>query len=99
VNRIEVREIWKKPGIEVMYDPVSLVIYVNDSALNEMPYRDLMRFDITMLEKNWIEVIREKNFNYVIRRINSQDIPRSDAYLYQKALLEADWSHLTAFVR
>jgi hypothetical protein len=99
VNRIEVKEIWKKPGNEVMYDPVSLVIYVNDSALSEMPYRDLMRFDILLLEKNWIDVIREKNFNYVIRRINSQDIPRSDAYLYQKALLEADWSHLTAVVR
>lgn len=96
VGRIEVREIWKKPLTEVMYDPVSLLIFVNDSSLNEISYRELMRLEITIQDKNWIEFIREKNFNYVIRRINSQDIPRSEAFLYQKALLESDWSHLTS---
>lgn len=99
VNRIEVRELWKKPGSEVLFDPISVLIFVNDSALNEAQYRDLIRFDISVASKNWMELIREKNFNYVIREINSQEIPRSEAFLYQKALMEGVWTYLTQYVR
>lgn len=95
VIRIEVHELWKKINGEIMYDPTEVTIFINDKPLTAIPYRDMLKYDIKVGELHWLDVIRVKNFNYVIRSINTQNIPRSEAYAYQKALLEADWNKLS----
>lgn len=95
VSRIEVHELWKKINGEVMYDPTEIIIYINDKPLSPIPYRDMMKYDIKVADLHWLDVIRVKNFVYVIRSINTQEIPRSEAYAYQKALMEAEWNKVS----
>lgn len=98
VTRVMVNELWKKIGGQVMYDPLAVTIYLNDSALTEIPYKDLVKMEVKVDEISIVDYLRIKNFNYVIRMINSQEIPRSENYLYQKALLTTEWNKITTFV-
>ncbi len=99
VTRLEVEEIWKKSADGISYDPVSLHVFVNDSALAEIPYREMVKHDINVGLKNWVDYIREKPFQYTIQRINSDEIPRRDAFKYLKALQTYDWNKLTDYIR
>ena len=98
VHEIEVNELWKKVGEELLYDPLGLIIYINDSPLTEIPYKDLLKLDVKVNEMQLIDFIRVKNFNYVIRKINQQEITRSQSYLYQKALVQSPWNKVSYFV-
>jgi hypothetical protein len=97
VNKIEVNELWKKISGQVMFDPTEVVIYINDKPLLPIPYRDLVKMEVKVEELGWVDFIRLKNFNYVIRKINSQEIVRSEAYMYQKAFFEADWNKINGY--
>lgn len=98
VNKIEVSELWKRVGEELLFDPLGLIIYINDSPLNEIPYKDLIKLEVMINNKLLIDNIREKNFNFIIRKINQQEIARSQSYLYQKALLQSPWNKVSYFV-
>lgn len=98
VNKVEVQELWKKVNGELMYDPTEITIYINDKPLTPVPYKDMFRMEVKVNELHWLDVIRVKNFNYLIRAINQQEIARSDAFSFQKALLETEWNKLTVFV-
>ncbi len=98
ITNLIVKEIWKKSNNEISYAPVSILIYVNDSALSEIPYRDMVKMDIQVNGVSWIELLKEKNFQLMITRINAQDIARTEAYLYLKAFQNAEWNKLTKYV-
>lgn len=99
VTRIQLNELWKKIDGVISFDPLSMTIFINDSSLTEIPYRDMIKMDIKVNELPFIDFIRLHDFNYVIRSINAQTIPRSESYAYQKALLESNWKSLIEFVR
>jgi ribosomal protein S18 len=98
VTRLEMNELWKKIDGVISFDPLSMTIFINDSALSEVPYRDMVKMDIKVNEMPFLDFLKQQNFNYIIRSINTQDIPRSESYAYQKALFETDWKRLTSFV-
>jgi hypothetical protein len=97
VNKIEVNELWKKISGQVMFDPTEVIIYINDKPLLPIPYRDLVKMEVKVEELGWVDYIRLKNFNYVIRKVNAQEITRSESYMYQKAFFEADWNKISGY--
>jgi hypothetical protein len=99
VTRLEVKEVWKKIEGQLLYDPISVVIYVNDSALNPVLYRDMIKMDIKVGLKSWVDFIREKEFPFYIQKINNQVIKRAEAFMYQKALGNAEWNKITEYVK
>ncbi|MEP7265226.1 MAG: hypothetical protein ABI772_12045 [Bacteroidota bacterium] len=99
VTRIEVKEVWKKIDNQVMYDPVAITIYVNDSSLAPVLYRDMIKMDVKVGLKSWVDFIREKQFPLMIEKINNQSVKRAESYLYQKALLTGDWNRVTEYVK
>jgi hypothetical protein len=99
ISRMEVKEIWKKVDGVISFDPVSVQLYVNDSALAEIPYRDMVRFNIQVGLKNWVDYLREKPFQYTILLINNQEIARREAFKYLKALQIYDWNKVTEYVK
>ncbi len=98
ITRVTVKEIWKKTDADITYSPVSTFIYVNDSALSEIPYRDMIKMDMQLNGKSWIDIIKEKNFQVGITKINAQEIARRESYLYFKALSNSDWNKLIEYV-
>jgi hypothetical protein len=98
VTRIELREIWRKVESAITYDPRSMVIYVNDTALNEMNGKAIMDFEVNLDDKSLTEFLKEKQYNFIITQINSQTIPRKDSFLYYRALMTAEWNKVIQFV-
>lgn len=98
VTRVEVNEIWRKIDNSITYDPRSIIIHVNDSALDEISSKELQAMDIMINDAQIYEFLKEKNYNIIITRINSQVIPRKDAYLYFRALQLAEWNKVIQFV-
>ncbi len=99
ITRIQVSELWKKVNNSVGYDPSGIIIYINDTPLTEILYRDMMKMEIMVEDKNWIDYIREKNFAFNIISINNQEVVRSQSYIYQKALQTYDWNKINDFVK
>lgn len=98
VTRIEVNEIWRKVEGNITYDPKSVVIYVNDSALNELNSRTLSGFEVTISDLSLVDFLKKKQFNLIINKINSQNIPKKDSYRYHRALLIAEWNKVIRYV-
>lgn len=98
ITGFTVKELWKKNNNLISYAPISAVIYINDSALLEVPFRDMIKMDIQQNGKSWIELMKEKNFQLIITKINSQNISSRDSYLYLKALQNAEWNKITGYV-
>ncbi len=98
VTRIEVNEIWRKSGEDILYDTKSVLIYVNDSALNEINQKSVKELFFTINDKDLFSFLRSKDFNLIITKINSQEVKRKDAILYHKALLTMQWNRLIEYV-
>ena len=98
VTRVEVNEIWRKINNEIDFEPKSMTIYVNDSALTEMSPRAMADMEININETNIPNFLKSKKFNLIITKINSQVIKRKDAYLYYKGLISAEWNKVIEYV-
>ena len=99
ITRIQVKEIWKKIDEKIQYDPVSVIIFINDTALTEILYRDMVKMEVSIGVKSWVDFIREKQFFYVIKKINNQEVSHAQSYVYLKALQSYEWGKITEFVK
>lgn len=99
VTGIEITESWKQMGEQTIYEPVTINISVNDTALAPIRKSELINMDIVVNEKKFILVLLEKQYNYIITQINSQKIARKEAYLYNKALGTYKWNQLIDYVK
>lgn len=98
VTRVEVNEMWRKIAGELKIETRSVTIFVNDSALKTLSPEEYTALGIVIGERPLQEVLDERDFNYIITRINSQQIRRQDSYIYQRALLNADWNRVIGYV-
>ncbi len=98
VTKIELNELWKKINGEIFSDPLSMTVFINDSALNEISYREMLKMELKINEQPFIDYLKQQQYLFIIRQINHQEIPRSQSYAYQKALLEADWKRMTEYI-
>ena len=100
VTKIVVNELWKKPGNALHFDLIGVIFYINNFPLQEIPYREIVAMeDLRIDDELLADFLKAKNFNFTIRRINSADVSRSDAYLYYKALLSSEWNKLSEYVK
>jgi hypothetical protein len=99
VNRLVVTETWKKKDGLISSETESIIIFTGDSALAPVRFGDFILWGVFVDDRSMYEVFREKKFTFFITRINAAGIPRKDAYIYYKALLNADWRRLTEYVK
>ncbi|MDQ3050339.1 MAG: hypothetical protein M3Q95_05585 [Bacteroidota bacterium] len=98
VTKIEVTEIWRKVNGELNFEPKTMKIFINDSALSELNPRTMVDFEINFQDKSVIDFLKEKQFNLIITKVNSQVIKRKDSYLYYKGLMTAEWNRVIDYV-
>jgi hypothetical protein len=99
ITRVEFRELWKKINSEVLCDPSSMVVFINDIPLTEIPYRDMIKMEFKVGALPWLEFIKSKSYALNITSINNQEIQRSESFIYLKALNTYDWNKVTEFVK
>lgn len=95
VTRMQVKEIWKKVNNEILFDPIEAVVFINDEPLMPMTYQLIVSKGLSIDDRNLVECLRKKEFNYAIRKLNSQEVMRGETMQYQKALLSAPWNNIT----
>lgn len=98
VTRVEVNEIWRKVNSNMSFEPKSLKIFVNDSALNELNPRTMDDLEVLYQDMGITAFLKAKKFNFIITKINSQVIKRKDAYLYYKGMMTAEWNRVIDYV-
>lgn len=99
VSKVECHEIWKKSEDGIYYLPKTITIFVNDTALNTIPFSEFLDFGFEVGSKSILQAFSEKDFSFIITNINNQKIARKDSYLYYKALMTYDWKKLSEFVK
>lgn len=99
LNRIDVRERWSRSPAGQFSEIVSLRFFINDSALNSLSRETLNESAIILNEQTLESIISRHEFAFVIRSINGVAIQRSESYLYQKALEQAEWNKISDFVK
>lgn len=87
-----------KVNNELSFEPKSMIIYINDSAMNEMSPRAIADMEIQINDMNMPAFLKSKTYNMIVTRINSQLIRRQDSYLYYKGLMSADWNKIIEYV-
>jgi len=98
VTKIEVHEIWRKTGTEILYDPKSVTIFVNDMPLDIISNKNMEDFEFRISESDIFSFLRTREFNIIITRINSEDIKRKDAFMFYKGLMNSEWNKLNQYV-
>ena len=98
VTRVQLNEIWRIIGNELNFDTQGLVVFVNDEPMDEIPFNELRDMEIAVAGHNISDLIDERRFNFIITRINAQEIRNQDSYLYQKALLSGNWDNVIEYV-
>jgi hypothetical protein len=89
---------WRKINNEITYETRSMTIYVNDSALNEMSPRAINDMEIFINDTTLPVFLKDKQYNLIITKINSQVIKRKDSYLFLKGLMAAQWNRVIDYV-
>lgn len=99
VNRMEVRERWKKQDNQIVYEFEMARIYVDDKPLDSLSATDFKKLDFLVDFKSPADFLNEKEFYFRIFKINSQEIDsaKSDAFL--NGLKTWKWNVLTEFAK
>ncbi len=99
VTRMLVTEFWKRFRGQISTETQSVIIFVNDSALQPLSFNDFLLMGIECNNQSMYEIFKEKIFAYTLRKINEQAIARRESHLYLKALRSYEWNKLSEFVR
>jgi hypothetical protein len=59
---------------------------------------NLVNWDFNINNQNWLDYIQQKNFLFLIVKVNSDAIPIEKSIKYQKALFTHKWNNLINFV-
>lgn len=99
VTRIEIEEIWKKRGEEIVFLPKSITVYVNNKKLNPISIHMSNQLNLNIGLKNLEDIFMEKGFLFELVRINRIYITQEESPLYIMALREFSWSQLSRYVK
>jgi len=93
VSKVEINEIWRIIGDNLHYTTQGIIVHINGQPMNEMSFEQLKKMDLFIDEHRLTDIIESRNFNYIITKINSQEIKRQDSYNYQKSLIAKKWDN------
>lgn len=99
VTRIEIEEIWKKRGDEIVFLPKSITVYVNNKKLSPISIHMTNRLNLNIGLKNLEDIFMEKAFLFELVRINRTYITQEESPLYISALREFSWTQLSRYVK
>ncbi len=99
ITRIEILEIWEKKGNLIVYKPSKIKIYINNKALDFIDLEEFNQWKLLFNFKNIEDVLIEKQFSFIIYKINAELIPYEESSLFLRALKEYKWSQVSNFVK
>lgn len=99
VTRIEVKEVWEKKSAFTDSRVSSIIIFVNNKALDPISIDLLLSWKIMYNFRSAEDVFREKKFKYVLLKMNNTFISNIDSEKYLKALEKYSWTQVSRYVK
>jgi hypothetical protein len=99
VSRIEVEEVWIKNRGQIVYYPVHVIVYVNNKKLDPIKISDLTTLGFWFHLKGMEDILKEKEFDFELSKINHTYIAGEESIFYKTALFQTAWSQLSRFVK
>jgi hypothetical protein len=91
-------EIWKKKDGVVTSTPLWMSVNIDSTVIDSIYMDNLVNWDFNVNNQNWLDYIQQKNFLYLIVKVNSDSIPVEKSIKYQKGLFTHKWNNLINFV-
>jgi hypothetical protein len=98
ISSVTFAEIWKKKDSDITTSPLWMSVNIDSSVIDTIYMDNLVNWDFKINEIEWLEFLKQKDYLYLITKINSEAIPVENAIKYQKGLLTHKWNNLINFV-
>jgi hypothetical protein len=98
ISSVSFAEIWKKKDGVISTAPLWMSVNIDSTVIDSIYTDNLVNWDFTINNQNWLEYIQQKNFLYLVKKVNSDIIPLEKSIKYQKGLLTHKWNNLINFV-
>jgi hypothetical protein len=99
VTRIEVEEIWRKKGDDIITTPISITLYVNNKKLNSISISELRKMQTNLSLKFVEDILLEKPYEIDFVRINRAFIKPEESDKYLNAIKEHSWTQISRYVK
>lgn len=99
ISKIEVTEIWEKTNGITTYSPQSIILYFNNIPLPPISIDKFEKYNIKIDFQDIKSSLRIKGFDYLLKKINTQEIPPAQSGKYIRALENYFWTQITDYVK
>lgn len=91
LNKIEIKGVWTKNVTGVDFKPLGLTLFINNTPLQFISIDDVNRWKITPGTLSLEQYIVNKNYEYIITKINNKNIAPELEIQYQNILENGNW--------
>ena len=98
ISSVSFAEIWKKSDTGIKSTPLWMSVSIDSVVIDSIYMDNLVNWEFTVNDLNWLDYIQQKNFLYLIVKVNSEVIPIEKSIKYQKGLFTHKWNNLINFV-
>lgn len=98
VSKVEINELWVRKNGYIIFKPKSMIVHIGDKSLNRIPLTDMRKLKLEIADTDLVTFLKTKNYNFVINKINAEEIEFQLAYVYYKALLNTEWTAIRKYV-
>lgn len=99
ISKIEVTEIWDKVNGLTTYEPLHIQLYFNNIPLPPITIEAFNNYRLKIAFQDVKSALRIKNYNYLLKKINHQEIPPAQSSKYIRAFENYFWTQITEYVK
>lgn len=99
ITGMQVTELWRKDESGISSTVTSVTLIINKKEMTEIPLRLLAGLDFMVSGQPFTEFISRHSYQYRLLSINDQELGRTEAVLYSRALQSAAWNRLSDYVK
>lgn len=101
ISKVEVTELWSKNNKDgfTVYNPQYLQLYFNNIPLPPISVEKFNQYRLKIAFQDVKSALRIKDFDYVLKKINHQEIPPAQSGKYIRAFQNYFWTQITEYVK
>lgn len=99
ISKIEIIEAWDKVDGLTTYAPQEMQLYFNNIPLPPISVEKFNQYRFKVAFQDVKSALRIKNFNYLLKQINHEEIPPALSGKYIRAFENYFWTQITEYVK
>lgn len=99
ISKIEVTEIWDKVNGITTYTPKNIILHFNSLTLPPIAIEKFENYRLKVDFQDVKSALRIKSFDYLLKKINHQEIPPAQSGKYIRAFENYFWTQITEYVK